>query len=143
MNFSPSYPCSNGSVSWSPNGRYILSSTSSRLILRDASSLCVLSNYVCSEPPDQIFWAPNSELFGVLILGRGLTRVFRVKDPEWTARIAEGSFLRRFLAVLEAANKGREVLSIYDSEEGWQILRSIELPTLNASGLSWSRKTTL
>ncbi|XP_071745746.1 WD repeat-containing protein WRAP73-like [Lepeophtheirus salmonis] len=187
MNFSSSFPCMNGLVSWSPNGLYLLSATANRLILRDSSSLKVISNYVSSESVDQLFWSPNSQLFGMNYNAGGVTRVFRVNDPDWNAKISEGSFLKvihsffspdsssvltlsefnlrlsiwnltglnksvpfikfpknldlisfskQFLAVVES--KGQEILSIYDSLEGWQILRSIELPSVNIVGLAWS-----
>ena len=111
MEFSPVVSCSGALCRWSPNGTMLAHAAGSRIIVRDAASLKIMSSHTCLDRPDTIFWSPTSELVAASISSLAVTHVFCPSDESWFAKISEGPV---GLATAKFSPDGRHVLALSD-----------------------------
>ncbi|KAJ3218127.1 WD repeat-containing protein wrap73 [Dinochytrium kinnereticum] len=111
MDFSELYKQSSFICRFSPDARYLATAVDHRLVIRDAESLAIRHLFNCSDTLSDIAWSPDSELILCCSFKKGVSQVWSLRDPEWTATIEEGA---AGLTAVRWAPDGRHVLTFSD-----------------------------
>lgn len=91
MNFSELFKQSSSLCKFSPDGRYLASCMSYKLIVRDVDTLQILSLYTCVDVVQHMSWSSDSAFLLCAMYKRGMVQVWSVEQPNWTCKIDEGS----------------------------------------------------
>ncbi|XP_039256871.2 WD repeat-containing protein WRAP73-like [Styela clava] len=91
MNFSELFKQSNFLCKFSPDGKYIATCVSYKLIIRDVETLQILRLYTCMDVIQQIGWSSDSAFLLCAMFKRGIVQVWSIEQPDWTCKVDEGS----------------------------------------------------
>jgi len=88
MSFSTRIP--NTFAAFSPNGKYVASTSQQRLIISDSQDMQKLYLYNCHENISQIEWSHDSEFVLCVVPATHCVQVWCVSDSLWKCKISEG-----------------------------------------------------
>ena len=91
MNFSELFQQTQLLGKFSPDGKYLASCVSYKVIVRDTSNLQILRLYTCMDAVQAIEWSSDSLFLLCSMYKRGLVQVWSLEEPDWTCKIDEGS----------------------------------------------------
>lgn len=91
MNFSELFKQSSFLSKFSPDGKYLASCVSYKLIVREVETLQILRLYTCVDVVQHLSWSSDSAFILCAMYKRGMVQVWSVDQPDWTCKIDEGS----------------------------------------------------
>jgi len=91
MNFSELFKQSSLLSKFSPDGQYLVSCVSYKVIVRDVESLQIIRLYTCIDAVQMIEWSSDSRFLLCAMYKRGICQVWSIEQPDWTCKIDEGS----------------------------------------------------
>ena len=111
MNFSELFKQSQSLSKFSPDGQYIVSCVSYKVIVRSTESLQILRLYTCMDAVQHVEWSSDSGFVLCAMYKRGICQVWSIDQPDWTCKIDEGS---AGLIHAQWSPDGRHVLTTAD-----------------------------
>ncbi|CAK8694465.1 unnamed protein product [Clavelina lepadiformis] len=91
MNFSELFKQSQFHCKFSPDGQYVVTCVSYKVIVRSVDTLQILRLYTCLDAVQNIEWSSDSAFLLCAMYKRGICQVWSVEHPDWTCKIDEGS----------------------------------------------------
>lgn len=91
MNFSELFQQSLHLCTYSPNGEYIATCSSYRLVIRQSETLQIVRLYTCLDAIQKVEWSSDSSFLLCAMYKRGVVQVWSIDEPDWTCKIDEGS----------------------------------------------------
>ena len=111
MNFSELFKQTQHLCKYSPNGQYLVSCVSYKVIVRATESLQILRLYTCMDEVQNVEWSSDSGFILCAMYKRGICQVWSIEQPDWTCKIDEGS---AGLIHAQWSPDGRHVLTTAD-----------------------------
>lgn len=111
MNFSELFKQTSFLSKFSPDGQYIVSCVSYKVIVRSTDTLQILRLYTCMDAVQHVEWSSDSGFLLCAMYKRGICQVWSIDQPDWTCKIDEGS---AGLNYAQWSPDGRHVLTTAD-----------------------------
>ena len=91
MNFSETFKQSQQLCTYSPDGAYLATCNSYKVVVRATDTLQILRLYTCLDAVQDVEWSSDSSFILSSMYKRGIVQVWSMDNPEWTCKIDEGS----------------------------------------------------
>lgn len=92
MELSQTYPhnFSKSDSNWSPNGLLIANVFKNKVMIRIGSSLQIIRDFICDQPPQWLGWSPNSKFIACGNFEQSQVQIFCIELGDWSCRLKHG-----------------------------------------------------